>query len=254
MGNNPFTLADRTILITGASSGIGKECAIQCAAQGARVIMMARRTDALEEVRSQLHGNDHIIISIDLMIFDEIRCAFDRLASEIKVIHGFIHSAGMETTQGINLLNHDSAMRVMSLNWLAALEITKRITKKSFLPNDYMSIAYISSISSQVGKAALSVYAASKGALVSSAKSLAVELAKKKVRVNTVSPGLIVTDLTREYLASLDSEQYSERTKDYLLGLGEPIDIANACVFLLSPASKWITGTNLVVDGGLCAQ
>lgn len=254
MGDNLFSLADRNILITGASSGIGKECAIQCAAQGARVIMMARRTDALEEVKRQLHGHDHIIISIDLMNFDEIRCAFDHLASEVKAIHGFIHSAGIEATQGVNLLNHDKALRLMTLNWLTALEITKKITKKVLLPNDFSSIVFIASSAAIVGMSGLSIYSGSKGALVSSARSLAVELAKKRVRVNTVSPGLIVTDLTREYLESLDSEQYSERTKDYLLGLGEPIDIANACVFLLSPASKWITGTNLVVDGGLCAQ
>lgn len=251
MAQSLFSLTDRNILITGASSGIGKECAIQCAAQGARVILMARRTDALEKVKSKLHGQGHICVSIDLLNFDEIQRAFDTLTSEVETIHGFIHSAGIEATQGINLLNHDSALKLMSLNWLAALEITKRITKKSFLPDDFLSIVYIASIRSQIGKAALSVYAASKGALVSSAKSLAIELAKKKVRVNTVSPGLIVTDLTREYLESLDSEQYSERTRNYLLGLGEPIDVANACVFLLSPASKWITGTNMVVDGGV---
>lgn len=120
--------------------------------------------------------------------------------------------------------------------------------------NNGGSIVFISSITSVIARGGLTAYAASKGALNSGARVMALELSKRRIRVNTISPGTILTPMMTEYLSSLSEEDANKRKSGFMLGLGEPTDISNACIYLLSDASRWITGQNLVVDGGYTVQ
>ncbi len=246
---SPFSLQGKTIVITGASSGIGRQCAIQCSRMGARIVAIARDQARLAEVISALEGTGHEAISLDLSNLEDIPGVVNLILLHHGKADGFIHSAGIEKTAPSKLLTPSDYETLLRVNTLSGFEMARHLCQIKHFSNGG-SVVFIASITSLIARSGLAAYSTSKGALVSGARVLALEYAKRRIRVNSISPGTIKTPLMENYLSTLSAEDYRKRTDGFPLGLGEPSDIANACVYLLSDASRWVTGQNLVVDGG----
>lgn len=250
---NPFSLSAKKILITGASSGIGRQCAISCSKMGAQVALVGRDENRLQETLAQMEGEGHLICAYDLTLLENIKPLVQDIVSKLGPFDGFIHSAGIEKTLPIKSLKPSDYEEIFKVNALSAFEIVRYLnSSKNF--NQGGSIVLISSITSIIGRVGVSAYAASKGAIVSAVKTMALELAKRSVRINAVSPGTVLTPLMQSYLSQISEEEREKRIEGFPLGLGEPSDVANVCIYLLSEASRWVTGQNLVVDGGYTVQ
>lgn len=250
---NPFSLSGKKILITGASSGIGRQCAINCSKMGAVVALVGRDENRLQETLVQMEGDGHLICPADLTLLESIKPLVQDIASKIGPLDGFIHSAGIEKTLPVKSLKPSDYEEIFRVNALGAFEIVRYLSSSKNL-NQGGSIVLISSITSVIGRVGVSAYAASKGAIVSAVKTMALELAKRNVRVNAVSPGTVLTPLMQSYLSQISEEERKKRVEGFPLGLGEPADVANGCIYLLSEASRWITGQNIIIDGGYTVQ
>ena len=245
---NPFSLEGKTILVTGASSGIGRQCAIDCSKMGAKVVAIGRNTQRLNEVVSEMEGVG-IGYSFDLEKIDDIHELITDIVSQYDKMDGFIHAAGIEMTNPIKLSKPNEFEDVFRVNCLSAFEIVKNLCGiKTF--NKGGSIVLISSISGVIARKGLSAYAASKGALMSAARVMALEMAPREIRVNTISPGTILTPMMQKTLDAMSDEDKKKRIDGFPLGLGKTTDISNACIYLLSDASRWVTGQNIIVYGG----
>lgn len=251
--NNPFSLEGKTILVTGASSGIGRQCAIDCAMMGAKVILVARNEERLQETLSMMEGEAHSLYSFDLTNINEIKDFINMIVEEHGKFDGLIHAAGIEMTKPIKLLTPEDYEYVFKVNTISGLEIAKQISgMKNF--NKSGSIVFISSITGVIARTGVAAYSASKGAMISAARVMALELSKREIRVNCISPGTILTPLMENYLSTLTEEQRQNRVSGFPLKLGKTTDVSYASVFLLSDAARWITGQNIVVDGGYTIQ
>lgn len=249
---NPFTLEGKTILVTGASSGIGRQCVIDCSKMGAKVVAIGRNQERLNSVISEMEGRG-IGYSFDLQQIEGISELIADIVSKYGKLDGFIHAAGIEITNPVKLSKTSDYETLFRVNSLSAFEIIKNLCGiKTF--NKGGSIVLISSISGIIARKGLSAYAASKGALMSAARVMALEMSSRGVRVNTISPGTILTPMMQKVLDAMSNEDKKRRIDGFPLGLGESTDISNACIFLLSDASRWITGQNIVVDGGFTIQ
>lgn len=249
---NPFTLEGKTILVTGASSGIGRQCVIDCSKMGAKVVAIGRNQERLNSVISEMEGRG-IGYSFDLLQIEGISELIADIVSKYGKLDGFIHAAGIEITNPVKLSKTSDYESLFRVNSLSAFEIIKNLCGiKTF--NKGGSIVLISSISGIIARKGLSAYAASKGALMSAARVMALEMSSRGVRVNTISPGTILTPMMQKVLDAMSNEDKKRRIDGFPLGLGESTDISNACIFLLSDASRWITGQNIVVDGGFTIQ
>ena len=249
--NNPFSLENKSILVTGASSGIGKEVAISIAKMGAAVILNGRNVERLNEVAKIINKNSTIIVSGDLTDSTTIKT----LVETIPKLDGLVHAAGIMRLLPFKFIASNDLNEMMNINFTAPTLLSLELVKKKKINNN-ASIVYISSITgSLIGSKANSMYAASKGAVSGMVKGMAIDLAKKNIRVNEVAPGMIETSGAFEIENVVSKDAILEDKKKYPLGTyGQPEDVANACVYLLSSASKWITGTKIVVDGGFTAQ
>lgn len=253
MKDNPFSLKNKNIIITGASSGIGRQCAISLSRMGASLILLARREDKLRETISLLKEGKHLYYSIDITDFGTLEPVISEAIEKSGKISGFVHCAGKEITLPLNMMNNKVYNDIFPVNVFSAFELIKILTNKKYICPE-ASIVLIASIASVVGNTGLSVYSASKGALVSAVRSMSAELAYKKIRINCISPGLTKTEMFDTLYDKISPEQIAKTIADYPLGIGYPEDIANACIYLISDASRWVTGTNLIVDGGFIAK
>jgi NAD(P)-dependent dehydrogenase (short-subunit alcohol dehydrogenase family) len=217
------------------------------------VILVGRNTERLNETLGALSGDGHRVAAFDLSETAKIGDWFKALIKEHGPLTGMVHSAGVQSLSPLRVLSVDAHQQLMRLNVDAALFLTKFFRQPgAYKPGS--SIVFLASVMGQVGQPGRSAYSASKGALIALTRSLALELASDKIRVNCVAPGLVKTQMTETLTKSVGAEQLQALEKLHPLGLGEPEDVANAVAFLLSPASRWITGTTLVVDGGYTAQ
>lgn len=249
MNTNPFSLKGKTILITGASSGIGRQSAINCAAMGGKVILVARNKERLQETLEMMPGEGHAFYLFDLNKIDQIKDFITQIVTSHGKFDGFIHAAGIEITKPLKILTAQDYETVFRVNTLCGFEFVKNLSiPRNF--NKSGSIIFISSITGVIARTGVAAYSASKGALISASKVLALELAKREIRVNCISPGTILTPLMENFLSSLTEEQRKTRVSGFPLGLGKTTDVSLACVFLLSDASRWITGQNIIIDGG----
>ena len=250
---NPFSLKGKNIVITGASSGIGRQSAISCSQFGGNIILIARNEERLNETYNQLDKGSHLYYSLDITKYDEIEPIIKDAVSKIGEISGFIHSAGIEMILPLSILKPDKIEKVMSINVISAFNIARILSKKKYV-SEMASFVFISSIMAELGQPGKIGYCSSKGALVAGAKAMALELASKNIRVNSVLPGMVKSEMSLELLNTLSEEARNEIEKMHPLGIGMVEDVANACIYLLSDASKWVTGTNLIVDGGYSAR
>lgn len=243
--NNPFSLENRIILITGASSGIGKATAIESSRMGAKIIITGRNLERLKETYDQLEGEGHSMFQADLMIKDE----FNSLIASISKLDGLVHSAGIARHMLFNFLKEDQLDEMMEINFNVPTLLTQALLKEKKI-NTGGSIVFINSISgilsSYIGG---SIYSASKGALNGLLKGLALEYASKKIRVNGVMPAMVETPLIDE--SDVTEEQLKlDKLKYPLKRYGKSEEVAYAVIYLLSQASSWTTGTNILLDGG----
>jgi NAD(P)-dependent dehydrogenase (short-subunit alcohol dehydrogenase family) len=247
MNNNPFSLENKTILVTGASSGIGKEIAVQVSNMGGSVILNGRNTERLKVVAHQISNDSTQIIQGDLTDPSTIA----KIIESTPQIDGVVHAAGIMKLVPFKFINANDLKEMMNINFTSPTLLSLELIKNKKLKNS-SSIVYITSINgSVVGSRANSMYAASKGALTGMIKAMALDLAKTKIRVNEIAPGMIETEGTMEIESIVSEVAINEDKMKYPLGCyGKPDDVAFACVYLLSNASKWVTGSKLVVDGG----
>jgi len=251
MNNNPFSLSGKTILITGASSGIGKSAAIEISKLGGKVILTGRDGLKLSEVLSQLEGEENNIISGDLKNPEFLQTLVDSLPK----VDGLVNCAGVMKLTPLRALNDSIIDELVSLNYLIPIKLIRNIIKERKLMK-YGSIVNITSINGGVvGTKAHSLYASTKAGLTGFSRSLAIDLGKHRIRVNCVAPGMVNTegaeaiyDVSTSDAISADIEKYPMRR------YGEPEEIAHGVIYLLSDASKWVTGITLTIDGGFTAQ
>ncbi len=252
-GGSPMDLAGSTVLVTGASSGIGRETAILLSSLNARLVLTGRNRERLEETRSLLSGQDHRIEPFDLACSEEVPPWFRSWIPNTGPLHGLVHAAGIQSTLPIRFAKHAGAQHLLRTNLESAIMLAHAFCQRNCHAPD-SSIVFLSSIMGLAGKAGMSVYGASKAALIGFAKSLAMELAPDRIRVNCVAPGCVQTEMLGVMREFFSPEQFQALEKAHPLGFGAPRDVANAIAFLLADTGRWITGTVLVVDGGYSAQ
>jgi len=241
--DNPFNLAGKFILITGASSGIGRGIAVACAGMGAKVILTARNEARLNETLSLCEGEYHCYICADLTKAEDRA----RLVAQLPQLDGFVQCAGIGSRVPCKGLEGEDIATVMQPNMEAPMLLQSALLTEKKLSKD-ASIVYITSSAATMPAVGNAVYSASKAALIAYAKCLAQELASRKIRVNCISPTMVMTDLA---LVGATQEQLNEAEKAYPLGrYGRPEDIGNLAVYLLSNASEWMTGSNIEITGG----
>ena len=250
-----FDLDHKNIIVTGASSGIGRQCAITFSQLGANVILIARNEERLKVTFDKLEEGNHLIISQDITKYNKLVEIVNTAVEKIGKISGFVHLAGIEITLPLQSMSPSDYEKMFAVNVISGFELTKIISKMKYINKEGASLIFISSIMSVVGNSALVGYSASKGALISAVRSMAIELAAKNIRVNCISPGHIEgIGMTKRLFKNIINDSKKWIVNLYPLGLGKPEDVATACAFLLSDASRWITGTNLIVDGGYSAR
>ena len=242
---NPFSLEGKTILVTGASSGIGRAVAIECSKMGAAVIVTARNEERLQETLSQMEGNNHSMIAADLTKQNDLMS----LIEQTPPLNGLVNCAGQVKTLPVQFITAESLNEIMAVNFTAPTLLSVQLVKsKKIIKNG--SIVFISSISGVVCVGGgNSMYSASKGAVNGIMKNMALDLAYKGIRVNSVNPGMVETHIFDA--GTITPEQLEEDKKRYpLRRYGKPEEVAFAVIYLLSDASRWVTGSNLVIDGG----
>ena len=249
-----FDLKNKNIIVSGASSGIGRQCAITFSQLGANVILIARNKERLKDTYNKLEKGNHLIISQDITEYAKLEQIIKYSVEKAGRISGFVHSAGIEMTLPLRSMQPSYYEKMFSVNVISGFELAKIISKKKYINKERASFVFISSIMGIVGMPALIGYSASKGALISAIKSMGLEFISKNIRVNCISPGLVETEMASKLFEKLSEESKKSIIDMHPLGLGKPEDIANVCAFLLSDASRWITGTNLIVDGGYSAR
>lgn len=255
MENKQFVEFDgKKVLVTGASSGIGRAISIELNRRGASVVLMGRSHDRLKEVATSLCNSDYHIICLDLKEHSEILPTIKEFSRKNGRIYGMCHCAGVVTTRPLSSCNVESVQSMLDINLLSGIEVARAVCRRDIMEEDAGAILFISSVYGLVGMSGQIGYSASKGAVSTAARAMAVELARRRIRVNSLSPGLVRTDMTNKPLSMLSKSQVKDLEESFPLGVGKPEDVARAAVFLLAPQSSWITGVNLVVDGGFTAK
>ena len=242
---NPYSLNGKTILVTGASSGIGRATAIECAKLGAKVIITGRNEERLQQTYAQLEGTGHQWIAADLSTQEGI----DLLTTQMPNVDGLVNNAGISNTKPIGFIKPDDLEKLFGTNAFAPMMLTKMLLKKKKL-NNGASIVFVSSAASINPDVANSIYSATKAAIASFSRSCAKELAAKQIRSNSVHPGMVQTEMVQNLV--FDEDELARDMARYpLKRYGKPEEIAWAIIYLLSDASAWVTGTQMVIDGGL---
>ena len=246
-------MSGRTVVVTGASAGIGRDVAILLGELGARVALVGRNLDRLNSVASKMSGSRHLVEAFDLNQLEEIPAWMKKIAEKFGELHGVVHCAGVQQTMPLRAITVRPAEDVMRVNVLAALMLAKGLRQKGVRAAD-ASLVLVASVMGLVGAPGCAVYCASKGAVISMTRALALELAAEKIRVNCVAPAFVKTEMLEELKSVAGADQMAAVEARHPLGFGEPRDVSHSIAFLLSPASRWMTGSTMTVDGGYTAQ
>ncbi len=250
MMKNPFSLEGKTILMTGASSGIGQGCAIMASQMGAKVIVCGRDEEKLQNTLKQMEGEGHTVFAGDLTDNEMI----DKLVSQIPNLDGALFSAGISMTAPFTFSTRDKFDKVFNVNFFSPIELLRLLVKKKKIVNG-ASIVFISSVGGNFGfSVGNGIYGASKAALNSMMRLCSLELAPKLIRVNSICPGMVETPLVKGFSENITQESIQKDMDFYpLKRYGKPEDIAGGAVYLLSDASSWVTGQSICIDGGITA-
>lgn len=243
-GFNPFSLEGKTILVTGASSGIGRGIAATCSMMGATVILTGRNQKKLDASLALLEKGNHKMIAADLTNPESM----GRMVNELPILNGVVHCAGIGQRVLCKMATESDVDSIMDINYKAPVLLQAELLKQKKI-NKGASVVFVASIATWSPSVGNAFYSASKGAIVSYANCLALELAPRKIRVNCISPAMVWTDLILQ--EGVEEEQLKEDEKKYpLKRYGQPEDIANLAVYMLSDASTWMTGSNVKISGG----
>lgn len=248
---NPYSLEDKVIVIFGASSGIGKATSKFLSTLGARLILAGRNEEKLQDTLNEMeHSQHHLIKKIDLQNESQVQNWMKETVAHYGAkLDGMVYSAGIHHFTPLRSINHNYIDEMWNVNVRSLISVLGSFSNRN-ISNDGSSVVLLSSISAIVGEKGIIGYSAAKGAINSIVKSAAVELAQRKIRVNSILPGMVETEMSKQIQFNLSEEQYSQVKEKHLLGVGNPDDIAFSIGYLLAPASRWITGTNVVIDGG----
>lgn len=242
---NPFSLKGKTILVTGASSGIGRATAIECSKLGAILIITGRNSERLQQTYDSLYGLGHLQIIADLNNLEDLTS----LANQVPILDGVVNNAGIAKTQPISFIKEEDLQKIFATNTFTPILLVKQLLRKKKI-NKNASLVFTSSVSAIKSDLGNSVYGASKAALQSYVRYCARELAPKSIRANSIHPGMVSTPLIIGGAHSDDDLQTD--VQKYPLGrYGRPEEIAWSIIYLLSDASAWITGHSLIIDGGI---
>jgi len=246
---NPYSLQGKVVLVTGASSGIGRATAIECSKLGAQVIITARNEKRLLETYNQLVGGGHQMLLCDLASDD----AVDQLVQSIPHLDGLVNNAGYQEYLPVPFIKKDKLEAILSVNTVAPITLLQKLLKSKKITKGG-SVVFTSSLAGMgINAPGNSMYAATKGAISAFVTGAAIDLSPKKIRVNAVCPGMVNTAIMDS--GTVGEEELKADAANYPLGrYGEPEDIAFAIIYLLSDASSWVTGTNLVIDGGVSVK
>ena len=247
---NFLDFTGKKIVVTGASSGIGRQTAITLSRLGAQLILIARRENLLEETIGMLEGEGHSYYVADLGIVSEIEPLVKRIISEQGKTDGLVYAAGVSVTLPTSMSNYEKCMSAFNVNYFAFIEAVRHFTRKGRF-NEGMRIVGISSIAAIRGDKSQVIYSGTKAAMDGSVRSMAKELAEKGICINTIMPAYTDTPMMRNFMKNFIPDFDGNIVLDrQFLGPCLPEDIANTAAFLLSPASRMITGTSIAVDGG----
>lgn len=245
---NPYDFSGKKIIVTGATSGIGKATALKLSSQGARICLIGRNENELESVVCGLEGEGHVYYVKDFRESDGYQRIFTDIVSDGYKIDGLVHCAGIAKILPLDLLNKKHMDESMTVNLYSMVEMVRLMAKKKY--HNRASVVGVSSIAVQYPQKCQGLYAATKAAMNTMTQALAMELAGKDIRINTVMPSSTNTPMLQKAFGLLTEEQIKEKMERQLLGMEEPEDIANIIMFLLSDASRMITGRYIYADGG----
>jgi len=243
---NAFDLTGKTILVTGASSGLGRQSAITASEYGAKLVITGRNPDRLGETFHSLKGQGHLQFLADLTSQADI----DQLVASLPVLNGVVHSTGISDLSPARFITAETIAKTFSISFDASVLLTAGLLGKKKLAKGHSSIVFISSISTRYPFVGGAMYISAKAALEAYARVLALELAPKGIRVNCVAPAFVRTPMLDETAANYSQEAVNMIEARQILGLGDPEDVANSIVYYLSDASKWVSATSLVLGGG----
>lgn len=239
---------NRKVIVTGASGGIGQAVSLLLSELGAQVILIGRNMEHLKRNLNQMPNNSHKYFVYDLMDLNGIGKLIENIVEyDGKKLDGLVHCAGVSLRLPIRNLNYENMDVVMKTNFYSFVELVKHYSRKKY--NNGGSIVAVSSLAATEGSVGQTAYAASKAAIDISVKTLSKELFKKNIRINSVRPGFINTSMLEGLKNKTGSDLLGQ---NQLLGIGEPVDVANLIIYLLSDASRFITGANYTIDGGSC--
>lgn len=246
---NPFDLSGRRILVAGASAGIGKATAILASRLGAQVVLNGRDNARLQEVHDQLYGTGHSIAPFDMTQLDAIPGWIKTTVCALEPLDGLAYCIGTQATLPVRSFSTQHFDHIMHTNLGSALALARGFRQRG-CSRQGASIVLVASIGGLLGQPGNVVYGASKAGLMSAARGLSMELLRDGIRVNSVSPAMVDTDMSRKAFNEMTETHVASILGRHPMGMGQPEDVAGPIVFLLSHASRWITGTNLTVDGG----
>lgn len=249
---NLIDMTERKVVVTGASSGIGRQVAITLSQLGAKLVLIARREDKLQETVQALEGTGHCYYCADLSAVDSIEPLVKQIIAEQGAVDGLVYAAGVGTSLPLMQFKPEKVQKVFDINFFGFTEVVRQFCRKGRF-NEGMRIVGISSIASMRGDKSHMAYSASKAAMDSAVRCIAREVADKGICINTVAPAMTATEMYVKYLEKYgeDSGSNEDLLKRQYLGIARTEDVANAVAFLLSPAARFITGITLPVDGGL---
>lgn len=246
-------LRGKRVLVTGASSGIGREAAIRLSQVGADLVVMGRDEGRLAATLADLTPGDHQLRTGPLDDADEVAEVVSGIAKELGPLHGVFHSAGSSLVLPAKLTKNRHLDEVFGAGFRGAFGIARAAAKKGVVA-DGGSVVFMSSVSSSRGRQGMVAYSAAKAAVDGMVRALATELAARRIRANSIISGAVETQMHNDFVQSVDETLVANYRNLHLLGFGSPRDIADAAVFLLSDASRWVTGTSMAVDGGYTAK